>query len=136
MSKTYTDSCLEGYLHEQLPHATMVELEQALRSSTELRDRLAEIITRHDLGSHTIGSLWRQERLSCPERTELQNYLLGILDEDVEDWVRFHVETLGCRYCAASLEDLQSTAARDAKESETRRQRYFETSVGRLSQSK
>jgi len=125
------DATLEAYLAEQLPAAGMSAIEEALRRSDPLRQRLADVISRRDVGQHSVGDVWRSARLSCPSREELGNYLLGVCAVETEDYIRFHTERIGCRYCNANLDDLRRSARSDAGTAE-RRRRYFETSVGRL----
>jgi hypothetical protein len=63
----------------------------------------------------------------------LGSYLLGVLADDVTDYVQFHLETVGCRFCAANVEDLRSQqSAADAREVQQRRHRYFHSSAGYL----
>ncbi len=127
----FSDEQLTAYLQEQLPLGELAAIEKALRSSEELRRRAAALAMRRDLAYHSVGSIWRTERLSCPDRSELGSFLLGTLDAGRVDYINFHVRTLGCRYCAANLADL-SEAARTTKPDTTRRRRYFESSAGHL----
>jgi hypothetical protein len=79
--------------------------------------------------------IWRRRRLSCPDRNELSQFLLGVLEDEPANYIRFHIDEVGCRYCAANLEDLrqaQAIAAEGSSELVARRQRYFETSAGHL----
>jgi hypothetical protein len=133
MALRFTNSELEAFLDEALPVERMTAIEEALRSNESLQERLAAINGRRDAGMHSLGEIWRRHRLSCPSREQLGSYLLGVLSRDVADYVNFHVETVECRYCTASLGDLttrQSAAEADAIE--RRRQRYFQSSVGHL----
>jgi hypothetical protein len=126
---TVTDDQLAAYLQEQLPLADLVAVENTLRESEPLRRRAARLAMRRDLGGHSVGAIWRTERLSCPDREELGAYLLGTLSDGRADYVSFHLRTLGCRYCAANLVDLR-TASTAAPPATARRQRYFESSAG------
>lgn len=126
-----TDEQLSAYLQEQLPLAELAAVEKALRESEGLRRRAAALALRRDLAYHSVGSIWRSERLSCPDRAELGSFLLGTLGDAEVDYINFHVRTLGCRYCAANVADL-SEAARANKPDSSRRRRYFESSAGRL----
>lgn len=72
-----TDAQLSAYLDEALPVEQLAEIEQRLREDAELRQRLAAVIGRQDAGLHSIGVIWRRNRLSCPSREELGQYLLG-----------------------------------------------------------
>jgi len=58
--------------------------------------------------SGLLSDVWRDGRPSCPKRTTLGKYVLGILPEDWDDFVTFHIERLGCEFCAANLEDLNA----------------------------
>jgi anti-sigma factor RsiW len=128
---TVTDEQLAAYLQEQLPLSELAEVEKALRENESLRRRAAALALRRDLPYHSVGSIWRAERLSCPERSELGAYLLGTLDAGRADYLSFHLRTLGCRYCAANLADLQASS-RAAPPDAARRKRYFESSIGGL----
>ena len=134
MTIQYSNVKLEGYLEEALPRDQMIEIENALRSDAELGERLAEVVGKMDAGVHALGSIWRRGRLSCPSREKLGSYLLNVLDANEMDYLKFHLETIGCRLCNASLGDLsQQHAAADAEASESRRKKYFQTSAGYLS---
>ncbi len=135
MATSYTDSELSAYLDEDLPQDRMSEVENALRNDQSLVDRLTAIVGQRDAGLHTLGAIWRRERLSCPDREQLGSFLLGILDDSQADYIRFHLSTIGCRVCNASLEDLrtQHAAAEDVAATESRRRKYFQSSAGYLS---
>lgn len=124
---------LEAYLDESLPAERMASIEAELRANDALRQSLVEINGRRDAGVHSLGDIWRRHRLSCPTREQLGSYLLKILDDGCADYVKFHLETIGCRRCQANLEDLERQQAEaDTAASETRRRKYFQSSVGHL----
>ena len=123
---------LEAYLDEALPADQMARVERALRNDEELLAKLKAIHSRRDSGVHTLGEIWRRHRLSCPSRQRLGNYLLGALSDDEEDYIVFHLETIGCRYCRASLTDLQKQQAEAHADVEQRRRKYFQSSAGLL----
>jgi RNA polymerase sigma factor (sigma-70 family) len=75
-----------------------------------------------------LTRVWEAARPSCPKRSTIGKYLLGTLDEDWQEYVRFHVETLGCRFCQANRDDL--AAEREADENDVFRQRVFQSTVG------
>ena len=101
--------------------------------TSALQKQLAAINGRRDAGVHSLGEIWRRHRLSCPSREQLGSYLLGVLPRDAADYVKFHLETIGCRYCAASLADLKAQqSAAEAEIAERRRQKYFQSSAGYL----
>jgi len=132
----FSDSDLEAFLDEALDPGRMAEIESRLRDDVDLRARLAAAVGRRDAGIHSLAAIWRRHRLSCPSREQLGSFALGVLDADWEDFVRFHLETVCCRCCQASLEDLRKRhAADDQKHVERRRTRYFQSSAGYLSES-
>ncbi len=134
MSSQFTTAQLEGFLDESLSDHEMTALEAALRDDEALAERLAILVGQRDAGVHTLGAIWRRHRLSCPTREQLGSYLLEVLAAEHADYVRFHLEAIGCRYCNASLDDLrQQHEATDLDDSRTRRRRYFQSSAGYLS---
>jgi len=134
MPHEYSNAELEGYLEEALPQDRMTEIENSLRSDSQLGERLADVVGKMDAGVHTLGSIWRRNRLSCPSRDKLGSYLLKVLDSEEMEYLQFHLETVGCRYCNASLGDLtQQHASSDEQERTTRRTKYFQSSAGYLS---
>lgn len=132
MSKPLRQSDLESYLDEALPPEEMARIEQALRKDRQLVRQLAAINARRDAGVHSLGEIWRRHRLSCPSRQQLGNYLLGALADEAADYVTFHLELVGCRYCRANLTDLQKQQAEASEAVETRRRKYFQSSAGYL----
>lgn len=132
MSQQIANSELEAYLDEALPAAHMAQLEQALRGDAALRARLAELIARRDAGVHSLGAIWRRHRLSCPTRDQLGSYLLGAIETAEADYIGFHLEVIGCRYCQANLEDLKSRQQAEDPQRVARRSRYFQSSAGLL----
>ena len=136
MSAEPSDADLLAFLDEALPAPQMAAIEVRCRSDAQLRRRLQTVRGREDAGLHTIGAIWRRHRLSCPDRSQLGQYLLGALDEPQSDYIRFHTERIGCRLCQANLSDLagQQSAATDSATA-ARRTRYFQTSAGYLRRS-
>ncbi len=126
-----TDGELLAYLDEMLPVEQMASLEKELRASESLRNRTANLLSRRDHGLHSVGAIWRNERLSCPSRSRLGSYLLGTLDAEHIDYLEFHIRTVGCRYCAANLDDLEREME-SAPEIAQRRRKFFQSSAGYL----
>jgi hypothetical protein len=134
MNLTFTDAELAAYLDEDLPQERMVTIEQHLRDDPTLCERMANIVGERDAGVHTVGAMWRRNRMSCPTREQLGSFLLNVLDNAHTGYLRFHLETVGCRICNASLADLRDQhAADDAAAVESRRKKYFQSSAGYLS---
>lgn len=132
MSAQFTNSELEAFLDESLPAARMAAIEDALRHDDALQKQLTAINGRRDAGVHSLGDIWRRHRLSCPSREQLGSYLLGVLARDAAGYIKFHVETIECRYCAASIADLKSQQSAAEPDVNRRRQKYFQSSVGHL----
>ena len=133
MSSTFTKAQLEAFLDESLPPEQMTAVENLLRSNPELNEQLAALVGARDAGVHSLGAIWRRHRLTCPDRSLLGSYLLGVLDPEHHAYIQFHLETVGCRFCNASLEDLrQQHAATDLEDSKQRRRKYFQSSAGYL----
>jgi len=136
MQTEFTTSDLEAYLDESLPVEQMAAIEEALRQDSSLQKQVAAINGRRDAGVHALGEIWRRHRLSCPPREQLGSFLLGVLPKGAADYIKFHTETIQCRYCAASLSDLRGQqSAAEADVTERRRQKYFQTSAGYLGKS-
>ena len=132
MARDYTQAELEAFLDEELTPAEMSEIEQQMRSDVELGARLRTIHGRRDAGIHSLGEIWRRHRIGCPDRDELGSLLLGILDDDHAEYIRFHVEELGCRYCSANLDDMKSKEQDKNEQASSRRRKYFQSSAGYL----
>lgn len=85
--------------------------------------------------SDLLTEVWRDGRPSCPKRTTLGKYLLGTLPEDWDEFVMFHVDRIGCEFCAANFEDLSAEINAPADESGNQlRGRILESTVGFLNQ--
>jgi RNA polymerase sigma factor (sigma-70 family) len=78
-----------------------------------------------------LTDLWEYYRFSCPKRNTIGAYMLGTLEPDWHQYVEFHLNVLGCRFCRANLDDLQS------RSQETQQQQFqariMESTVGFLS---
>ncbi len=132
MPTDFTDAELLAYLDEGLPVERMTAIEAALRQSDELRVRAAALRDQREQQGHTVGEIWRRERLSCPTRHQLGSYLLGALANDLAQYIVFHLETVGCRYCAANLDDLRQANQCSTAETAQRRQKFFQSSAGHI----
>src|SRR5882672_7080361 len=119
---------MHAYLDERLPDADTARIEQALRQSDSLRQRLRLVMQERDRGEHSLGAIWRRERLSCPSREQLGSYLLEALDPELMDYVAFHLETIGCACCKANLADLKALQEEPVKQAQQRRRKIFKSS--------
>ena len=132
MAEPICESDLEAYLDEALPPEQMAQVELAMRKDPELVRQMAAVHARRNAGVHSLGDIWRRNRLSCPPREQLGSLLLGVLPDEAADYVTFHLEMVGCRYCQANLADLKRQQAAHHEAIQTRRRRYFESSAGYL----
>jgi hypothetical protein len=132
MTPNITRHQLDAYLDDMLSASETAVVEQALRDSEPLRRRLRALMKERDRGEHSIGAVWRREHLSCPTREQLGSYLLNVLDEDMQEYVRFHLETIGCAHCLANKTDLEASLQEPVPQVQERRRRYFQSSAGYL----
>ena len=132
MPDDFTDIELLAFLDEGLLVERMAAIENALRQSAELRTRTAGLRQQRDSAGHSVGEIWRRERLSCPTRHQLGSFLLDALPAELTQYIQFHLQTIGCRYCAANLEDLRQSAQQASAETTQRRQKFFQSSAGHI----
>jgi hypothetical protein len=123
---------LHAYLDDALSDAETARVEQALRDSEPLRRSLRQAMQERDRGEHSLGAVWRRERLTCPTREQLGSYLLQVLEEAEQDYLDFHLNVIGCPYCVANLADLQALQQEPAPRARERRRRIFQSSAGYL----
>lgn len=123
---------LEGYLDDALGDEDTAHVEKALRESEALRRLLRLIMQERDRGEHSLGAIWRRERLTCPSREQLGSFLLQVLDEPLQDYLAFHLKTVACPYCVANLADLEALQQEPAPKKRERQRRIFESSAGYL----
>jgi DNA-binding phage protein len=124
---------LHAYLDDALTDAETAQVEQALRGSEPLRRSLRLAMQERDRGDHSLGAIWRRERLTCPTREQLGSYLLQVLDEAQQDYIQFHLKTVACPFCVANLADLESLQKEPVPQAKERRKRFFQSSAGYLS---
>jgi RNA polymerase sigma factor (sigma-70 family) len=77
-----------------------------------------------------LSDLWEYHRFSCPKRNTIGAYMLGTLEPDWHRYVDFHLNLLGCRFCRANLDDLQSQSHQTQQEAF--QARIMESTVGFL----
>ena len=123
-----TDATLAAFLSDSLPPERLTAVEQRLRDDEGLRLRLREIVEAGARGEHSIAAIWQRHRVSCPQRQRLGSYLLGALDREEFEYITFHLETIGCVYCNASVADLRAARQQgDATAVQRRRDRFYES---------
>ena len=130
---TITREQLAGYLEDTLSDPESALIEQALRDSEPLRGQLRALMLEMDRGEHSLGAVWRRRRLTCPSREQLGSFLLQVVEPDLQDYLDFHLHTIGCSYCLANLADLQARQQEPPVQVQQRRNRIFESSAGLLS---
>jgi hypothetical protein len=129
----FEEETLRGYLAESLTAERMAAVEKSLRESAELRARLEDVRqNRGDLGLHTLGAIWRRNRLTCPTRAQLGSYLLEALDPEQTRYLTFHLTVIACPFCLANYADLKQKSAA-APAADTRHKRFFHSSRHLLS---
>ncbi len=121
---------LAAYLDDALSERETAQVEQALRASSPLRQQLGLLMQERDRGEHSVGAIWRRHGLTCLDRDQLGSYLLGVLEPDLQEYVEFHLQTIGCSFCLANLADLKAQQEEAAPRKEKRRRRFFESSAG------
>lgn len=130
MAVDFTDAQLSAYLEERLGLAESTALEQALRESPPLLQRLKEQLRDLDRRQHGVTDIWQNRRVSCPPRSTWQAYRDGQIHGGLESYLTFHLTEFGCRYCQANLDDLKT---RDDS-APSRVQKIFATSLRQLEQ--
>jgi len=128
MTAEVTREQLFAYLDESLDDAEIARIEKLLRNSKSLQGRLTKVREERDRGEHSLGAVWRRERLSCLTREQLGGYLHGVLDKPLHIYVDFHLKTVACPSCLANLDDLREKQT-EAAVHKQRRRRYFEQSA-------
>ncbi|HVS35479.1 MAG TPA: zf-HC2 domain-containing protein [Gemmataceae bacterium] len=123
---------LHAYLDDALTDAEMSQIEQALRQSDALRRSLQQALQERDRGEHSLGAVWRRERLTCPTRDELTSYLFQVLDEARQEYISFHLQSVGCPFCTANLADLHARQKEKETVAKERRKRIFTSSAAYL----
>ena len=100
--------------------------------SDGLRKQLRSQMAERDRGEHSIGAIWRRQRLTCATREQLGNYLLQVLDSEQQTYIDFHLQTIGCAFCLANLADLRALQEEPPSRTRKRRRKFFESSAGLL----
>lgn len=132
MSAAFRQSDLEAYLDEALPAEEMVAIERAMRTDRSLVAKLTSVHSRRNAGVHSVGEIWRGHRLSCCTKEQLGSFLLKALPEKIADYIAFHIEVVGCRFCLANLADLKAQQKEDREVIQLRRRKFFQSSAGYL----
>lgn len=127
-----TREMIHDYLHDALPAGTAASVEKAIREQPALQAMVHQIRHEVDRGEHSVGAIWRRERLSCPNREQLAGFLQEILDAAQAEYIEFHLKTISCPYCQANFDDLTRLQAEGTETRSKRRKRILDSSVGVL----
>ena len=132
MSSPFTDAELEAYLDESLDSTRATEIEEAIKSDSDLLQRLSVINSCRDAGVHTLGEIWRRNQIGVPSAEVMGNYLLDVLDEEQTAYIKFRMEQLKCPFTVALYDDLLAKQTESAELSASRREKFYKTSAGFL----
>jgi hypothetical protein len=130
-----TVETLRAYLEDALGESETAAVERELRRSDELRQQLRDLMRDQDRGEHSVGAVWRRRRLSCPTREQMGSFLLDALDPALGEYVKFHLDVIGCPFCQANRDDLKNQD-RDAAPAASKRRRIFDSSASLLKPTK
>lgn len=130
MPDRVTREMIRDYLNDALPDAELALVEKTVRDSAELQELARSVREELDRGEHSVGAVWRRDRISCPTREQIGGFVLQALDPDLLDYIEFHLKVIGCPYCQANLDDLAKKQAETEEPNKRRRQRIVESSAG------
>ena len=99
---------------------------KAVRARVESSDQTWSSLDPAALDS-LLSEVWEDQRPSCPKRSTVGGYLLKTLDEPWQKYIAFHVDSLGCAYCRASLDDLDKQTRLDPAKL---RDRIMQSTIG------
>jgi RNA polymerase sigma factor (sigma-70 family) len=74
-----------------------------------------------------LTAIWEEQRFTCPKRSTIGRFLLGTLEEPWNEYVEFHVNRLGCKFCRANVDDLKKGTEEEQRKVH---QRIFESTIG------
>lgn len=74
-----------------------------------------------------LTEVWEERRFTCPKRSTIGRFLLGTLESPWNEYVDFHVNKLGCKFCRANVDDLQKATEH---QQEKVQQKIFESTIG------
>ena len=130
MARTYTQAELDAFLEGTLSPEETAAIEKQLRDNQEMLNQLASVNGRKNAGLHSLGAIWRRNRIGCPTREQLGSFLLGTLEEPMMEYIHFHITIVGCSFCQANLDDMRQQHVEEAGSSTSRQRKYFDSSAG------
>jgi len=84
---------------------------EAIRADIARCDALRDVSLSYS--EDLLTEVWETQRLSCPKRSILQEFLLESLSSEWFDYVDFHLTLMGCHFCRANFKDLQEQQTGD-----------------------
>ena len=120
---------LYAYLDDALDDAEAARIEKLIRGSAAIRTRLSQVREERDRGEHSLGAVWRRERLSCPTREQLSRLLARDPGRRPARLRRVSLANGRCPSCQANLDDLKEKQAESAAQAR-RRRRYLSKAPG------
>ena len=113
-----------------IKHRCIKEVREAVESALRTMGDVSAMDWDAPEAAHSIlTEVWERQRPTCPKRSTVGRFSLGTLESPWCEYVDFHINTLGCRFCRANLDDLQQSEANDAT---ALRQRIFQSTIGFL----
>lgn len=128
----FTREIMQAFILEALPEAEMTAIEKATRWNPVAQALHRELLAAMDAGEHSVGGIWRRERLSCPTREQLGSYALGTGEAELWQYIDFHIQSICCEWCIANLDDLRRHQQASDKAATKRRKQIFASSAGLL----
>src|SRR5688572_1698488 len=95
----------------------------------ELSEHVAGALAGDIASDSLLTEVWEQERLTSPKRTTIGRHLLGTLEDPWKQYVTFHLDALGCRFCRANADDLREASKDDAPRTPSSN-RLFQSTIG------
>jgi hypothetical protein len=97
----------------------------------ELSEHIGDSLGTDIASDSLLTETWEQERLTCPKRTTIGRHLLGTLEDPWKQYVTFHLDTLGCKFCRANADDLREASKDDTASKRTpSSDRLFQSTIG------
>ncbi len=118
-----------------IKHRCLKEIREHVQAGLPGETDLADLFTGSegpipDAADAMLAEAWQEQRLSCPKRSTLGAWLLGTLEAPWAEYIAFHLERLGCRFCRANLDDLRQQTTSDT--GGRFRDRIMESTIGFL----
>jgi RNA polymerase sigma factor (sigma-70 family) len=113
-----------------IKHRCLKEIRSAVEASLAVQQACSSMDWDAPDDAHSmLTEVWEQERPTCPKRSTVGRFSLGTLESPWREYVEFHIDTLGCRFCRANLDDLRNV---DAPDRSALRERIFQSTIGFL----